>query len=203
MIKLHLGCGGSMYGIVDGIDASQFGGTAREWINIDANLDPEMITRVGADELIHGYPRALACDFRKLPFPDNFADVAYSHHSFEHIRIDEALPTLREWHRVLKPGGIAYICVPDLLWVAQQLCRTGGDLLWSEMGERTGDWETGYTKLIHCIFGDQSNDTFQLHKTGFTERSLRRQMEESGFQNIQIRHIADMGMTCLESMATK
>ena len=82
MIKIHLGCNGSIYGVIPGINGPHVWGPAEEWINVDVNFDPELLTRPHADELVHGYPRAFTCDFRRLPFPDDFADVAYSHHSF-------------------------------------------------------------------------------------------------------------------------
>ena len=98
---------------------------------------------------------------------------------------------------MLKPGGVVSIAVPDLLWVAEQICKTGGDLLWSEMGERTGDWGNSYTKLIHCIFGSQDNDTFQLHRSGFTAKYLSGLFTQAGFHSVKIDQIADMGMRSL------
>ena len=197
MIKIHMGCGGQIYGVIPGINGPDIWGPAEDWINIDVDFDAEMLTRPHADELVHGYPRTLKADFRNLPmFPDNFADLISSHHSFEHIRIKDALPTLKEWHRVLKPGGIVHINVPDLLWVAEQLVRTQGNLLWSAMGERTGNWEEGYTKLLYCIFGDQSTD-FQVHKTGFTAPYLTSLLEQAGFHDIRSDQADGMGMQCL------
>ena len=199
MIKIHMGCGGQLWGVIPGIDGPQVDNTgAAGWINVDADFDPELLTRPHADEMVHGYPRALKADFRHLPmFPDNFADYITSHHSLEHVRIDEALPTLKEWHRVLKPGGICSVSVPDLLWVAERLVETGGDLMWSEMGQSTGDWEGGYTKLVNCVFGDQSNDGYQLHRTGFTAKYLTHLFEQAGFQSINTGQQADMGMRSL------
>lgn len=210
MIKLHLGCGGSLYGVVPGIDGPYIAGsTIDEWINVDAEpvINPDHWR--SSCEMLHfeggfSYPRVIQHDFRKLNiFPDDFASVAYSHHSLEHVRIDEVVPTLQEWHRVLKVGGRLIVNVPDLLWTAQKIVEKKGDLLWSEGGERTGDWEGGYTKLIYCVFGDQSTDAYQLHKVGFTEPYLRKQTEAAGFRNISIVSIFDMGMGCLEMQAWK
>lgn len=45
-----------------------------------------------------------------LPFADNSQDFVYSSHVLEHI---EHVPeTIREWFRVLKPGGYMFIVVP-------------------------------------------------------------------------------------------
>ncbi len=49
-----------------------------------------------------------------LPFDDNSVDYVYSSHLLEHLFHKDALRLLNEIHRVLKPGGWARICVPDL-----------------------------------------------------------------------------------------
>lgn len=54
-----------------------------------------------------------------LPFPDDSCDVVYHSHLFEHLDPPIGLSFLREIKRVLKPGGIIRIVVPDL----EQLCR--------------------------------------------------------------------------------
>jgi len=49
-----------------------------------------------------------------LPFPDGSAPVVYSSHVLEHLYPEEALRLLREVRRVLGPGGVARIGVPDV-----------------------------------------------------------------------------------------
>lgn len=53
-------------------------------------------------------------DVTKLPmFHDNRADLVYASHVLEHTSYKYLVETLREWHRILKPGGILRISVPD------------------------------------------------------------------------------------------
>jgi SAM-dependent methyltransferase len=62
----------------------------------------------------------IACDLsRGIPLPDAHCEVVYHSHVLEHLRRDDALPFLRECHRVLRPGGIVRVVVPDL----EQVCR--------------------------------------------------------------------------------
>ncbi len=49
-----------------------------------------------------------------LPFPDGVADFIYSSHFFEHFTQKGGVAFLKECKRVLKPGGMIRICVPDL-----------------------------------------------------------------------------------------
>jgi predicted SAM-dependent methyltransferase len=46
-----------------------------------------------------------------IPFPDNYADIIISRHSFEHLL--NPIATLKEWHRVLKPEGEIFFILPD------------------------------------------------------------------------------------------
>lgn len=59
---------------------------------------------IGIDKDYPGY------DGITLPFADESQDAVYSSHCFEHI--EDYAAALREWHRVLKPGGYMIIAVP-------------------------------------------------------------------------------------------
>lgn len=55
---------------------------------------------------------------RGIPFPDGSIDVVYHSHMVEHLDRDVVPKFLRDTYRVLKPGGIQRIVVPDL----ERLC---------------------------------------------------------------------------------
>ena len=87
-IKLHVGCG-TVY--------------KKGWINIDNNSDSN-ISRID-----------LPWDLRApLPFPKDSVDFIYNEHFLEHLGVEEGLRALRDFRRVLKPGGVARIAMPDL-----------------------------------------------------------------------------------------
>lgn len=51
---------------------------------------------------------------RPLPYPDGVLEAVFGSHVLEHLTPREGAALLREVHRVLRPGGILRISVPDL-----------------------------------------------------------------------------------------
>jgi predicted SAM-dependent methyltransferase len=57
----------------------------------------------------------LVCDIRDgLPVPDDTFDYAVSIHALEQVPFPDAVPVLEELRRVLRPGGVLRLSVPDL-----------------------------------------------------------------------------------------
>lgn len=56
----------------------------------------------------------------RLPLSDSTADLVYSSHFLEHIPVSQVTPFLHECCRILKPGGVLRLVVPDL----EDICRT-------------------------------------------------------------------------------
>lgn len=46
-------------------------------------------------------------------FEDNSVDLIYACHLLEHFKRSQTEKVLKEWHRVLKPGSILRLAVPD------------------------------------------------------------------------------------------
>lgn len=55
------------------------------------------------------------CDIRKrLPYEDQSTEFIFCEHGLEHVTQREAWLFLEECHRILVPGGVARIAIPDL-----------------------------------------------------------------------------------------
>ncbi len=76
-----------------------------DWINID-------LVRTGPGVVAHDLSTG-------IPLPDVSCEVVYHSHVLEHLRRPDAQFFMRECFRVLKPGGILRVAVPDL----EQICR--------------------------------------------------------------------------------
>jgi len=91
MRYLNLGCGNHFH---------------PDWINID-------FQSTGTNVIAH--------DLRKpIPFEDKTFDAVYHSHILEHFTRSEAKPFLQECLRVLRPGGVLRVVVPDLEQIARE-----------------------------------------------------------------------------------
>lgn len=76
-----------------------------------------------------------------IPFPDNYFDAVYHSHVLEHFTKEDAEEFIKECHRVLIPGGIIRIAVPDLEQISKNYLEflesaDGGD----KLAEANYDW---------------------------------------------------------------
>lgn len=90
VIKLNIGCGTDY---------------KKGWINIDNNSDNNI--KEGRLDL--------NWDLRNpLPFDNDSVDFIFNEHFFEHLEVEEAKSVIPDLMRVLKPGGVLRIAMPDL-----------------------------------------------------------------------------------------
>ena len=105
-------------------------------------------------------------------FEDCSAELIYSSHSFEYFDRIQAVDVLKEWRRVLKPGGILRLAVPDF------------DKL-IEVYKLTGELD----KILGPLFGRMEITSIEsemvlYHKTVYTFNSLKKMLEENGYGNV-------------------
>jgi predicted SAM-dependent methyltransferase len=107
-------------------------------------------------------------------FESDSVEAIYASHVLEHFHYrlnNELLNTLREWHRVLKPGGKLLISVPDL----KILC-------WLYLHPNLVFVERHH--LMSILFGGQTN-MYDVHKVGFDFDILAIYLEEAGFRDYE------------------
>jgi len=136
--KLHLGCGAKF---IDG------------FIHVDANPHPHVDFRGAVDH---------------LPFiEDGSIDLIYASHLLEHFGRHEVGRVLAEWHRVLAPGGVLRLGVPDYGACAR---------LYVE-----GRLANGVKDILGLMMGGQ-RDIYDYHKMIFDRASLDALLKEAGFR---------------------
>jgi predicted SAM-dependent methyltransferase len=102
-----------------------------------------------------------------LDYPDAAADEIKASHVLEHFGNREVDQVLREWVRVLRPGGRIRLAVPDCEYVARKLLAKNPD------GEPLGSY----------LLGGQTDEN-DFHKSIFNEERLRDMMERAGLERI-------------------
>jgi predicted SAM-dependent methyltransferase len=141
-MKIHVGCGRH---VLEG------------WWNCDVQRHP----RAPRD------PEAL-CDARAIPRSDGCASVVMACHVIEHFYRWEVGEVLAEWRRLLRPGGLLILELPNL----EAACRN----LLAGLNDQMGMWP---------IYGDWNHrDPYMMHKHGYTPRTLRALLEDHGFRAV-------------------
>ena len=139
-MKLHLGCGPRY---IPG------------FVHVDAQPAPH-VDIVGPIE--------------RLPMGDASVCLIYASHVLEHFGRYAYKAVLQEWFRVLKPGGILRLSVPDFAACAAIYYENG--------------LADGLSGLVGLIIGGQRN-VHDFHKMVFDEDFLRRNLLDAGFREVR------------------
>lgn len=145
-LKLHLACG---HDYQEG------------YINVDLYSDGKCDARF---------------DVREIPYEDNTVDEIRAFHIIEHFSFKEVHEVLKEWHRVLKPGGRLWLETPNML----ELCKSFVD---GVAGMNIEEWRN----YLYChFFAHADPGPGGTHKFLFTENQLRTNLYWAGFNNMKV-----------------
>ena len=145
------------------------------WFNID-NSPTVLLSRIPVVRRMSRIPRWPAdvrrVDVRKgLPFEDATVSCIYSSHTFEHFTWEESLKVATECFRILLPGGVLRIVVPDLGALMRDYLRDGAPLASHSFLHRLS--------LTHNIFDLLHPGSH--HSQMFDEKSLIHLFLQAGF----------------------
>jgi hypothetical protein len=139
-------------------------GSGREyregWVNVDVDpeREPDLVSRAESLAAIES---------------DTVAEIEACH-LLEHLTYDDALGALREWHRVLAPGGTLALELPDV------------GRCFAEVGNHLGP--TGHDLALMGVYGSPqaiAESTWQAHKWGWTPETLGAELRGAGFVGVE------------------
>ena len=139
--KLHLGCGAKF---IPG------------FIHVDALPFPHLDYQGRVDTLEW--------------IPDETLSLIYASHILEHFGRAEVDTVLSEWFRVLKPGGVLRLAVPD--FGASVFLYVSGKL------------QRGLLDITGLLCGGQ-RDQYDYHKIIFDEKDLTSRLIKAGFARVR------------------
>ncbi len=158
-LKVNIGCGSR--GLPD-------------WVNVDFLALPSV---------------NCICDCRKaLPFPDNSVAAIFSEHFFEHIDYTEEVPYfLAECHRVLQPGGVVRIIVPDAGRYLQAYHQPGWPAM-NELRHLQDNHFDPYTGSRYRTKMELVNEVFRqayTHKFAYDAETLIQVLRDAQFRTVE------------------
>ncbi|MCC7080722.1 MAG: methyltransferase domain-containing protein [Burkholderiales bacterium] len=125
-----------------------------------------------------GKPPDVLCDLHRLePFRTNTAQEILAVHVVEHFWRWEVVDILKEWVRVLKPGGRMILECPNLLTACEEFLRNPA--------AGSGPGPEGQ-RTMWVFYGDPAwKDPLMCHRWNYTPQSLGAIMAEAGLVNIR------------------
>ncbi len=158
-------------------------------IDIRSGPSPKPDAQVRMD--LHPWP-SVNCvhDLLETPYPfknDTF-EKAYMGDVVEHIYIFDVDRVLTEVNRILKPGAIFEVVVPDFRWIAERIVK--GD--WKE--KANVDWlnptdDPWKNAMSYWFGGFHNKEEYKMagmgHVNGFNFDTLKDLLEKNGFINVE------------------
>lgn len=143
------------------------------WIHVDGDSTP-----LYSDDDHRTYPVDVVCDARKIPIPDGHGGFVFSSEALEHFPWAETTDVLREWTRLVRPGGTIRVETPDFAAACQQILTT--DTLECD-------------RAMNQIFYGGQSTPLDFHQSLHTPRTLTAQMEELGLKVVNVQRGFECG----------
>jgi predicted SAM-dependent methyltransferase len=145
---------------------------AAEWREIRLDIDPSVRPDI-------------VCSMTDMsPVMSQSVDAVWSSHNLEHLHRHEVPSALGEIIRVLKPGGMLLLTLPDLQQVAELVVA-------DRLEDEAYLSPSGPVSALDMIFGHAASlargHAYMAHKTGFTLRSLQNLLVETGFVDVRVK----------------
>jgi len=200
-VRLNLGCGPVQ---------------PAAWTNVDGSLRAWLVSHVGLlDRLGVALGLLPATDFtsvryerleRRWTWPDRTVDAVYAGEILEHFTKEDGMFFLSECFRVLKPGGIVRIRVPDNARFWRNYVTEHEAMLQRPRSE----WTLEHTRWIDMFYRDicvrrpsRFGSFGHFHKYGYDDILLIRSLEQVGFERARRREFLDSDIPDIDAVEVR
>ncbi len=174
---LHVGCGKAD-------KPAGFAGYRETRVDCDPTVKPDVVASIAAMPMIEAESQ----------------DTVHCSHCLEHLHAHEVAMALGEFHRVLKPGGMVEIFVPDLQGIGGRIALDQLDVPLYLSG-------FGPISPLDMLYGHRGSiaagQSFMQHRTGFTASVLKKALEQAGFRKVLTERVLTAGCPELKGIALK
>jgi len=164
-LKLHLGCGSDI---------------RAGWINIDMYLAPWGPATPDSN----GNSTVIRHDLRRgLPLEKESCDFIYSSHFFEHLEYEHGLRLMQDCYRILRPGGIFRLALPNFKALFNAYLREDKEYFeLIDIFEALPAVESGTNTLLDYVnYGAYQNGE---HRCMYDEEKLILVLKRIGFSSV-------------------
>lgn len=157
--------------IADDLPSDMFTGETNLFLNIggvEPNDGPIHWLNVNAQN-VSGNTDIIRETHDLFGFRNDSVACIYASHILEHVNDNQTLDVLLEWKRVLRPGGLLLISVPDMNILAAAFLRPDVTL-------------AGKRLILNMIYGAGSQ-VYDYHRWGFDHEGLQSRLTEAGYCN--------------------
>jgi SAM-dependent methyltransferase len=160
---LHVGCGPR--------GATPLPGMFADWHEVRLDIDPDV------------EPDVVGNIVDLVNVESGAVDAVWSSHNLEHVFDHEVPLALGEFLRVLRPGGTAYVQVPDLEAPARAILK-------GRLDSSIYESPAGPVRPLDMLYGFgpaiADGQHYMAHKCGFTRHTLAARMRKVGFATVDV-----------------
>lgn len=151
---------------VDGLRLNVGAGSRRPdgYFNVDIQENPEALKKLDAVGHV-----------KSIPLPDGCAKELMAIHLWEHLYRWECDEVITEWKRLLRPGGLLVLEMPDMIKFCKNILE--GRMKGGKHPDQLGMW---------AAWGDpRTQDPHMNHKWGWSPETMGHYLKSHGFTNIE------------------
>jgi ubiquinone/menaquinone biosynthesis C-methylase UbiE len=142
-----------------------------DWFEVRLDINPDVQPDVVAD-------------ITNMPIIESSSvDALWSSHNLEHVFAHQVSSALSEFFRVLAPGAVAHVQVPDVMTPVRAIMK-------GRLEQALYEAPAGPVTPLDMLFGFgpaiERGEHHMAHRTAFTRETLSQKFRVAGFEDVKV-----------------